>query len=238
MEKQQVQASMQKKQNLRRFTTGSVKIIALMLFLINGLLLLSQDRPFTYGFVASVDFQTLGISTQAQREDAPYLSSINRTGAGAGFGAWGRWQLMPVVSLRPGLQFSQTTNFLEFTTSDGQVLQSRYTFSDIAVPLHLLISDHFENLPLSAVILFGGHLSWNLTKTNPSNPIRFLPERFGLDIGIGAGFKIGSWTVQPEFTYSYGVNNIHDFQNTPFDWAVGRILRDRLSLRVVVEVGD
>ncbi|TNE69770.1 MAG: hypothetical protein EP344_00075 [Bacteroidetes bacterium] len=239
MERQLAQAYLRKKQLFTAVRPDSMKKIALVLLCFWSPWLVAQrpvQHAFYYGISTSIEFQTLGIRTQTQQENAPFLRSGNRTGAGGGIGIWGRWPVLPMLSFRPGLQFAYTSNTLQFQTNDEQVITCRYTFSDIELPVHFVLSDNFQNLPFRGLILFGGRLSWNLTAGQDQNPLQLLPERLGLDIGIGAGFRAGKWEIQPELTYSYGLNNVHDFQNTPFDWAVGQVLRDRLSLRILLTI--
>ncbi|MBK9335115.1 MAG: hypothetical protein IPM98_00455 [Lewinellaceae bacterium] len=192
------------------------------------------EGHFTFGFLATAEFQTLNIATPAPRSGGPYLVAGNRTGFGAGLGIWGRWPLLPALSLRPALAFSRTGNTLAFQTPDGQLVRDRYVFSDIELPVHFLLTNHFSRLPLRAVVIFGGRLSWNVAPARSTTAINLLPERLGLDIGLGAGIPWGKVLIQPEVIYSYGMTNSHDFRDTDYDWAVGRIVRDRLSVRVVV----
>lgn len=191
------------------------------------------DRRFAYGFSAAAEFQTLHLALLPQRPGAPYLVSDDRTGFGAGVGIWGQWPLLPALSLRPALAFSRTANTLAFQTPDGAFVRDRYVFSDVELPVHFVLTNHLQRLPLKAVILFGGRASWSFSTGNPAT-VHLLPERLGLDIGLGAGILWGKVVIQPEVVYSYGMTNSHDFRDTPYDWAVGRIVRDRLSLRVVV----
>ena len=219
-----------------------MKNTALWLLLFGSFSLLGQntgaDRQFAYGLLAGAEFQTLNIGLQPRQPDVPLVSPQQLTGAGADFGIWGQWPISPVFKVRPALQLAHLTNTIQFEHSDGRIIRNRYRFTDIELPLHFILTDDFQRLPVKALILFGGRLSWNLAALPAETPLKLLPERAGLDLGIGAGFRWGKWTIQPELIYSYGMNNVHDFQNTSYDWAVGRVLRDRLSLRVVVAVED
>lgn len=213
-----------------------MKKLALAILLCAGHWLSGQQpagrQRFSFGFSAGAEFQTLNIGVLPRRPDAPFVSTEKLTGSGAGIGVWGQWPIRPVLHIRPALQFSYVSNALRFQTSDGQTRKDRYHFADLELPLHFLLTDHFRRLPLQGVILFGGRVSWNLAGSGAA--LRLLPERLGLDIGIGAGFRWGKWHVQPELIYSYGLNNLHDFRNSPYDRAVGRVLRDRISLRMLL----
>lgn len=194
--------------------------------------------PFSYGFSAGAEFQILNMAALSPRPGGPYLAEDDRIGYGASAGLWGQWPLLPTLSLRPALVFSRTTNTLAFRTPDGADVRDRYIFSDLELPLHIVLTNQFNHLPVRAIVLLGGRLSWNLAPVAPEAALHILPERLSVDIGIGAGIRWGKVHLQPEVIYSYGLNNSHDFRDSPYDWAVGRIVRDRVSVRVVVVVGN
>ena len=61
-----------------------------------------------------------------------------------------------------------------------------------------------------------------------------LRERLAVDAGMGVEIRLKKWRLQPEFVYSLGLNNLHNISNTPYDWVVGRIIRDRFTLRLLI----
>ncbi len=241
MEKQEVQASLAKETKFGHSTfTQAMKNIALAILLLGSQLAICQRewdaKPFSFGVSVGAEFQTLNLALLPERPGAPYVHVPHPTGSGAGLGIWGQWPLLPRFYMRPACQFSYTANSLEFESADGQRSRNRFAFADLELPLHFILADQFKHLPVKGLILFGGRVSWNMAAGSTSADLRFLPERIGLDIGIGAGFEWGKWGIQPELVYSYGLNNSHDFHNSPYDWAVGRVVRDRLSLRVLLEL--
>lgn len=228
-----------KETSLQRFAVQiSMKkiVFAVWLFGTTGLFCqqATDGRPFSFGFLAGAELQTLNIQQQPLQAGRPFIPNQNLTGAGASLGIWAQWPVFSALDVRQGLQVSFLSNSIRFETPDGQSRQDQYHFADLELPFHFILSNQLQHLPAKALILFGGRASWNLADGRSATALNLLPERFAIDIGIGAGFDIGHWSIQPELMYSYGLNNLHDFQNSPYDWAVGRVLRDRLSLRVVV----
>ena len=239
MEKLLEWALFAKETSLQRFAVQiSMKKIAFAVWLFSATGLFSQQaadsRPFSFGFLAGAELQTLNIQRQPLQTGRPFIPNQNLTGAGASLGIWAQWPVFAALDVRQGLQFSLLSNTIRFETPDGQSRQDQYRFADLELPFHFILSNQLQRLPAKALILFGGRASWNLAAGRSGTALNLLPERFAFDLGIGAGFRVGNWKVQPELMYSYGLNNLHDFQNSPYDWAVGRVLRDRLSLRVVV----
>jgi hypothetical protein len=76
-------------------------------------------------------------------------------------------------------------------------------------------------------------MSWNLAEQTSSN-LNLLQERIALDVGLGIEIPSGRYAIQPEVLYSHGLNNIHNFSNTPYDPYVGQVVRDKLQIRVLV----
>lgn len=212
-----------------------MKKIVLASFLFVALSVHAQtvdNQQFNFGYVVSGELQSLNFGMFSEQAAGPYITA-KHPGFGAGAGIWGRWQLLPLLHVRPAFQFWYTENTLRFWSDDGRVTDRRYPFAELEFPLHFLLSSELKRIPVKGLVLFGGRLSWNLAASPSNAELKLLPERLGIDLGIGAGFTWGDWAIQPELVYSYGMNNVHDFTNSPYDLSAGRILRDRLSLRVV-----
>ena len=188
-------------------------------------------RHFSFGYLLGVETQMLNVGMLRGSVNGLHATAGSASVGGSG-GIWGQWQVMPVLHVRSGLNFSWSANRIRYFSDDGMQKEQRYPFFEIGAPLHFILSNPLHRLPLQGVILFGGQVSWNLASNPSSAPVALLPERLGIDLGFGAGFKWGKWNLQPELLISFGINNIHDFTNNPYDWVVGRVNRDRLCLRV------
>lgn len=191
----------------------------------------AERQRFSFGYSIGAEMQSLNVGLFSERPNGPYITS-DQPGFGAGAGVWGQWQLLPVLHVRPAVQLHYTQNTIRFWADNGEVERRQYPFAELEIPVHFLLTGALQRMPVQGLILFGGRLSANMASGRQSVLMKLLPERLGLDIGIGASFRQGEWTIQPELIYSYGMNNVHDFTNSPYDWSVGRIFRDRLSLRV------
>ncbi|MCK6691323.1 MAG: outer membrane beta-barrel protein [Thermoanaerobaculia bacterium] len=211
---------------MKKFLTAFLMFFALCAF--------GQDaerQRFFYGYSFGAEMQSLNIGLFSERPNGPYITS-DQPGFGASAGVWGQWRLLPVLQVRPALQLHYTRNTIRFWADNGEVERRQYPFTELEIPIHFLLTSALRQMPVQGLILFGGRMSANLAAGRQNVLMKLLPERLGLDIGIGASFRQGDWTIQPELIYSYGMNNVHDFTNSPYDWTVGRIFRDRLSLRI------
>ena len=190
----------------------------------------SDPKRFIVGGVIGFEAQLLGIQTLDGLEPEQTAVLCDRLGNGVSIGGFGRWQLLPMLAIRQGLTLNRVQNTVLFRP-DGPV---RYQFTDVELPLHFVVTNRTnEQFPLRASFLFGGRVSANLAAPS-THHLLLLRERFALDIGLGVEIRKQQWRFQPEFVYSHGMNNMHEFSNSDYDWVVGRVVRDRMTLRVLV----
>lgn len=191
-----------------------------------------QRRPAVkWGVIVGIETQTLGIEPLDDKapEETAVQSGRNRLGATIGF--LGEKKLWKGLSFQSGLSLSYTRNPVDFRP-DGR---SYYEFADIELPLYCSIANqHNGGLPLRGKILFGPRLGWNLAN-HTNDRLQFLKERIGLDLGLGVEIRFGKYKLCPEAVYSHGLNNLHDFTGTNYDYLVGRAVRDKVAFRVVVQ---
>lgn len=191
-------------------------------------------KRFTAGISVSAESQILSIETLRDIPDKdPPVWSEPRS-AGFGIGAFGRWRLFHFLAFQQELQLAFTQNTVHFEVENQAYTQQTFHFADLEAPFHFVVTNQLGRLPLRSSFLFGGRLSWNVAQL-PGDKLQLLPERLGLDIGLGVEVHLPQrWVIQPEVVYSHGINNLHDVVNLPYDWQVGRVLRDRISLCVLV----
>ncbi len=189
-----------------------------------------ESRRFILGGMIGFETQLLGIQTLDGLEPEQTAVLSDRLGHGISIGGFGRWQILPMLAIRQGLALNRVQNTVLFRP-DGVV---RYQFTDVELPLHFVVTNRAnEQFPLRASFLFGGRVSANFAAPS-THHLLLLRERFALDIGLGVEIRNRQWRFQPEFVYSHNMNNLHDFSNSDYDWVVGRVVRDRMTLRILV----
>jgi hypothetical protein len=193
----------------------------------------TDNRNFSYGIVAGIESQMIGGSYIKRPDDLPYAVA-GHPSVGASLGCFGQWALSPSIAIRPQLIVARNYNDIRIFKGANQIGQVRYQFTDLELPLHLVATNQVGNLPVRASVLLGGRLSWNFARDPLNQVIGLYHDRAAIDIGLGAEFQCKKWKIKPEVIYSYGVNNIHNVVNLPYDWSIGRVVRDRLSVRVLV----
>lgn len=188
----------------------------------------------SFGFFIGAESQLLGAGfSQDYRAGEPYIEFQNEA-LGLTFGALARFPLLDNLVLQPELGFSYSRHSAKLWTDNQQVGRIEYPFADLELPLHLVLSNPVGRLPLRSSILFGGRLGLNVARPQPAGGIALLRERVGIDLGLGVEFNLGHWRIQPEMLYSHGMNNLHNDTGSRYDWSVDRVLRDKVTLRIVV----
>lgn len=209
------------------------KLLFVLLFLWSVVVLRGQ-QPLApspvFGVLLGFDSQTLGIETLDGLEPERTAVLSERPSAGGNVGVFGRWPLLPGLWLQQEAVVSVAQNRVLFRP-DGPV---RYRFVDAELPLHFVVTNRGgRGFPLRGSFLFGGRLGWNFA-ADATDRLRLYRERVALDLGLGVEILAKKWRIQPELVYSHGLNNLHSVTNATYDGLVGRVVRDRLTLRVVV----
>ncbi|MCB0523890.1 MAG: hypothetical protein R3A50_18905 [Saprospiraceae bacterium] len=199
-----------------------------------SLILLAQEpgnNQSAWGFALGMETQTLGIESLDRHKPMESLVSSGQNQLGMTMGINYRKIIWRGLAFEPGLFFSYNRNKVNFSPGS----QERFQFVDIELPLHLSVTNQKSGtFPVRGKILFGARTSWNFFQ-NPAEKLRFLPERLGLDLGLGVAIHCDKWIIYPEVVYSHGINNIHDFTGTEYDYFVGQAVRDKLAFRLLFE---
>lgn len=210
---------------MKKFSALPLLLIALQIFAQS-----KENERFVLGFFAGLETQSLGIQTLGSQEPEQPLVQSRRPGAGCALGFFARKRLWRGLSIQPEIAVSFAKNKVNYRTEGRQA----FRFWDIELPLHFVVTDwRRSDFPLRGCVIFGGRLGWNFTQ-NPSNLLKIAHERVAIDLGLGAEIKSGRWRIQPAFVYSHGMNNLHVLENATYDDVVGRVVRDKLSLRISV----
>ncbi len=188
-----------------------------------------MNKSFVWGATLGFETQLLGVES-VETDPEEIWAEAGRAAHGGSLGIFGRWRLCRGLSVQPALSFSTLQSEVIFHPDGSQY----YRFTDVELPLHFVLTNPSEgDFFLRGSLLFGARVGWNFASQNADN-LNFLSERLALDAGLGAEIRLNRWRLQPEFVYSYGLNNIHHFTNAKYDWATGRAVRDRLTLRVLI----
>lgn len=189
----------------------------------------SATPPFVWGGMVGFDTQLLNIQSSGTGEPEQMWVESGRAAHGGSAGVFGRWRLWNGLSAQPALTVTTLQSKVNFHPGSREY----YRFTDLELPLHFVLTNPSnEEMPVRGSFLLGVRAGWNFAAQNSEN-LRLLSERLAVDAGLGVEIRLKNWRLQPEFVYSFGLNNLHNVTNTPFDWVTGRVVRDRLTLRLL-----
>lgn len=194
-----------------------------------------QEMPkrFFWGLLAGVEQHRVSIqsiASKVSKPDSPNAAADRTGAAGAVIGAFGRWRLTRDLAIQSELLCAYAQNGIRFSPEN---VRENYRFLDLELPLHLVVTNTRKTQPLRASFLIGGRIGWNFA-SNPADKLGLLSGRTAADVGLGAEIRISRYRIQPEVVYSYGLNNLHDYLNTTYDPGISSVVRDRITLRVLV----
>ena len=191
-------------------------------------------KQFIYGAYIAVEHHSMGASVNTKWQASDLNIAFEPKSPGFSIGAFGRWTIWPGLAFQPELGISYTQNHATLQNKQEFVQNLNYRFANLEMPIHFVISNPSTTLPIRGIILFGGRFGMNLMDNVHPEGISLLREHWALDLGLGAAIFLKKINIQPEVVYSHGMNNLHDFEGSVYDWTIGRVVRDRLALRVLV----
>lgn len=200
---------------------------------INGQHAGSLEKSVQFGGYTGLEFQNIAVSPLNQPSGNNASVEFELRTPGMSIGAWYRRKMLQGIAFQAELGFFHTRN-TAILRSDNREQRLTYTFSDIELPMHFVFSNQIGKYPMRSVLSFGGRVGVNTINHLQTQGISLYRARWALDVGLGLAFSVGNLQLQPELVYSYCMNNIHDLGAAPYDWYAGRVVRDRLGLRVLL----
>ena len=189
-----------------------------------------ENERFVLGFFTGLETQSLGVQPLEGHQPEYLAAGADRTRKGISAGVFLQKPIWRWLAFKPELSLAYVENRVIFQP-DGP---KPFRFFDAELPIHFVVTDwRRSDFPLRGSIVFGSRMGWNLAQ-NPSDLLEISPERFGLDLGLGVEIKIRLRRLEPVFLYSHGLNDLHFLEDAKYDNVVGKMVRDKLSLRVMV----
>ena len=212
------------------FQMKKLSVVPLLLITLQTFAQSKENERFVLGFFAGLETQSLGMESLTTRWPDQQAAWSDGSRAGVSVGVFARKPIRRWLYFQPELSISYLENKIVFWPDGSRVIR----FLDAELPLHFVISDWRKSeKPLRASIIFGGRMGWNFAQNN-AELLKISQERFALDLGLGAEIKLKRWRLQPAFVYSHGLNDLHFLENAKYDTVVGKMVRDKLALRVLI----
>lgn len=192
-----------------------------------------RDKPLRFGLFFALEQHSMGASVNNSWKAGEPVMYFDPKTPGFGLGGFMRWNLFSRLAIQPELAFSYAANRATLLPGNESNIKQQYRFANLELPLHFILTSPPSEASVRGIVLFGGRMGFNFSDNFFPENVSLLHELFSLDLGLGAEIRLKKIKIQPEVLYSHGMNNLHDFGGSPYDWSIGRIVRDRLALRVL-----
>ncbi|MCC7465059.1 MAG: outer membrane beta-barrel protein [Saprospiraceae bacterium] len=187
-----------------------------------------KDR-LNWGIFSGVEHHSVGLEDLAGMDPESPRAGSGDVSTGFTGGFFLNKSIFPWLEIQPELGISVVRQNFQFKP-DGP---KSFRFYDLELPIHFRVVDtRKKHAPLRACILAGPRVSWNLAG-NSKEYLSINQERIAVDLGLGMEIKLKQWRIQPAFIYSHGLNDLHFPAQGKYDDVAGRIVRDKLSLKIL-----
>jgi hypothetical protein len=205
------------------------KLIFLLLITPWCLIAQNEEKPrWNWGFFSGLDHQSIALETLGKIEPESPMAWSDGPKAGFSMGGFAQKQFLPWLYFQPEIGMSLVSQVINYRP-DGP---RSYRFVDIELPLHCrMVDPRKKNAPLRACVIVGPRIGWNLFG-NSTSFLNINQERIAADLGLGVEIKMKQWRIQPSFIYSHGLNDMHFPDQGKYDDLVGKIIRDKLTLKI------
>ncbi|NNE55736.1 MAG: hypothetical protein HKN32_06925 [Flavobacteriales bacterium] len=135
------------------------------------------------------------------------------------------------VSVKGQLNLTWLESFVAYETNDGVSIRKEIFPAFAEIPIHLHFTNRAENNNISA--LFGLKISKSL---DPGLDQEFiLRDSFtSAEFGLGKEFDFKQFTIAPEVTYSFGLENLYRYSILPeFAENVEQLVLNQLAIRIL-----
>jgi hypothetical protein len=187
-----------------------------------------KDR-LNWGIFSGIEHHSIGLEDLAGMDPESLRAGTEGVSTGVTGGFFLNKSIFPWLEIQPELGISAVRQNINFIP-DGP---ESFRFYDLELPIHFRVVDtRKKQAPLRACILAGPRVSWNLAG-NSKEFLSINQERIAVDLGLGVEIKLNHWRIQPAFIYSHGLNDLHFPSQGKYDDMVGRIVRDKLCLKIL-----
>jgi hypothetical protein len=193
----------------------------------------TEKKKLSYG--ANIGLESSKIAWFGYWQQGQRISRIwaGKVIPGPSFGAFTQYPLTKTIVFRAGLNGSFTACEVNFQREDEVFFTEKYNINEAELPLHFVFTNRKGSFPLRGSMILGARLGWNFRNAPETHHLKLYKERVGFDAGLGIEINLKKFRFQPEFLYSFTINNQNDATLTDTYWGVGRTVRDRLTFRLV-----
>jgi hypothetical protein len=190
-------------------------------------------KKITYGANIGIESSNLAwFGSWQQGQTFPRIWD-KKSSVGVSLGGFAQYPLTKTIVIRSGLNATSTASTIYFQREDVALYAQKYHFNEVEMPIHFVLTNRKGSFPLRGSMILGGRLGWNFANAPKSHNLYLYHNRTGFDAGLGVEINLKKLRLQPEFLYSFCINNQNDATKTDTYWGVGRTVRDRMTFHLV-----
>jgi hypothetical protein len=193
----------------------------------------TKKKKLTYGASIGLEASNLAWFSYWQQGQKISRIGVGKVVTGASLGGFAQYTLTKTIVFRVGLQGAMSACVVNFQREDEDFFSEKYDFKELEMPLHFVFTNRKGSFPLRGSMILGARLGWNFENIPDAHHLKLYKDRVGFDTGLGIEVNLKKVRFQPEFLYSFTINNQNDATLTDSYWGVGRTVRDRLTFRMV-----
>ncbi len=183
------------------------------------------------GFGFNVGFVYGQANLKADLPEASESRMWVQNQGGASMGLLYHHELDSRISVKGQLNLTWLDSFVVYESSDGTFLRKEIFPTFIELPLHFHFTNKAENNNISA--LFGVKITKSLD-TGIDQEFILRDSFTSAEFGLGKEFDLQHFSIAPEITYSFGLENLYRYSILPeFAEHVEQLVLNQLSIRLL-----
>lgn len=192
-----------------------------------------SPKTFPMGIILGTDFSHLQ-ARSGPISNSPLEYTTLETEARLGFnlGILYRFQLNESFDIVPQAILSFQENTVDYRTQNQTIEKTTIQPLTVELPVHIVFTKDFDK-KISPSVSLGARYIHDITKREGDYQQDLKHNDFAIDLGGGLEINFNKFKMKPELLYSFGTTNLRNNNNDLLDYEIGRIIRDKLSIRIV-----
>lgn len=188
-----------------------------------------ENKSGGFGFSLGLVYGQAALDAQVPDDPSAQLWVQNQ--GGASLGLLYQHKLDQRISVKGQLNLTWIDSYIVYEASDGTFLRKEVFPAYVELPIHFHFTNKAENNNISA--LFGIKINKSLDANLDQEFI--LKDSFtSAEFGLGKEFDFDRFTLAPEVTYSFGLENLYRYSILPeFGEHVEQLVLNQLSIRLL-----
>jgi len=191
-----------------------------------------SPKSYSMGILLGADYGSLIAKSRAPGSILEYTTLESEKGWGFSLGVFYRLRLNDNFAIVPQAILAFQDNKVDFRLPNQTTQKVEIQPVTIELPVHLVLTKNFGK-SISPSVSLGARYIYDISEKESDFQQDLKRSDFAIDIGGGVEIDFKKFKMKPELLYSFGTVNLKNNNNDLLDYEIGRIIRDKLSIRMV-----